>query len=93
MNVRQGKASPHHASTWMLVGSDTAPVREILNKHNGLLVPFFDIDQIADRVIEALALPDRFRSIRIQARKTIVDQYNLVNVCLPKMTALIRNTI
>jgi glycosyltransferase involved in cell wall biosynthesis len=77
----------------LVVGSDTAPVREILNKHNGLLVPFFDIDQIADRVIEALALPDRFRSIRIQARKTIVDQYNLVNVCLPKMTALIRNTI
>ena len=76
----------------VVVGSDTAPVREILNNKNGLLVPFFDIEQIADRVIEALAFPDRFRSIRTQARKTIVDRFDLANVCLPKMAALIRST-
>ena len=31
----------------LVVGSDTPPVREVLNDDNGLLVPFFDTDQLA----------------------------------------------
>lgn len=75
----------------LVIGSDTAPVREILNEENGLLVPFFDIEQLAERVIEALAFPRRFRSMRAQARRTILDQYDLTRVCLPKMMALIKH--
>lgn len=74
----------------LVIGSDTAPVREVLNNENGLLVPFFDIEQIAERVTEALAFPRRFRSIRTQARRTILDQYDLARVCLPKMMAYIQ---
>ena len=76
----------------VVIGSDTAPVSEVLDGMNGILVPFFDIEQLAERAIEALAYPDRFRSIRTQARKTIVDRFDLANVCLPKMAALIRST-
>ena len=73
----------------LVIGSDTAPVREVLNNENGLLVPFFDIEQLAERVIEALTYPRRFRSIRTQARRTILDQYDLARICLPKMMAFI----
>jgi hypothetical protein len=38
----------------LVIGSDTPPVREILNSENGLLTPFFDTEQLAARVIEAL---------------------------------------
>ncbi len=74
----------------LVVGSDTPPVREVLNGENGLLVPFFDTAQLADRVIEALSFPRRFRSVRAQARRTIVEHYDLARICLPKMMALIQ---
>jgi len=74
----------------VIIGSDTAPVREVLNDKNGLLVPFFDMEQLAQRVIEVLTYPRRFRSIKVQARQTILDQYDLVRVCLPKMLAVIQ---
>ena len=41
----------------MVIASDTAPVREVLNDKNGLLVPFFDIEQLANSVIEVLTDP------------------------------------
>ena len=75
----------------VVIGSDTAPVREVLNDKNGLLVPFFDIEQLAQRVIEVLTYPRRFHSIRVQARQTILDQYDLARICLPKMMAFIQN--
>jgi glycosyltransferase involved in cell wall biosynthesis len=73
----------------VVIGSDTAPVREVIDGENGILVPFFDIDQLADRVIEVLAHPRRFRAIRAQARRTIVQRYNLERICLPKIISLI----
>jgi glycosyltransferase involved in cell wall biosynthesis len=74
----------------VVIGSDTAPVREVLNNENGLLVPFFDIGKLAERVIESLTYPRRFRSIRAQARRTILDQYDLTRICLPKMMTFIQ---
>jgi glycosyltransferase involved in cell wall biosynthesis len=75
----------------LVVGSDTPPVRELLNDKNGILVPFFDTEQLAERVIDALSFPDRFRSVRAQARRTITEQYDLTRICLPKMLAAIQN--
>jgi hypothetical protein len=54
------------------------------------LVPFFDIEQLANCVIEVLTHPRRFRSIRVQARQTILDQYDLARICLPRMMAFIQ---
>ena len=40
-----------------VIGSDTAPVREVIQDgQNGVLVPFFDAARIADRMGEALAV-------------------------------------
>lgn len=74
----------------VIIGSDTAPVREVLDGENGLLVPFFDVEQIAERVIEVLADPDRFQAMRTHARQSIIDRYDLRRTCLPKMLALIK---
>ena len=74
----------------LVIGSDTAPVREVLNADNGILVPFFDTEQLADRVIEALSFPRRFQSVRTQARRTVLGQYDLTRICLPKTVELIQ---
>jgi len=74
----------------LVIGSDTPSVREVLNNENGLLTPFFDTEQLAERVTEALTFPRRFRSVRAQARRTILDQYDLARICLPKMMAFIQ---
>jgi glycosyltransferase involved in cell wall biosynthesis len=74
----------------LVIGSDTPPVREVLNSENGLLTPFFDTEQLAELVTEALTFPRRFRSVRAQARRTILDQYDLARICLPKMMSFIQ---
>lgn len=56
------------ASGALVIGSNTAPVLEVL-KHqlNGLIVPFFDSAQIADRMLDALTSPQDYRSHRSEA--------------------------
>ena len=53
----------------LVVGSDTAPVREVLrHAENGLLVSFFDVQAIAETVCAALDAPAAFAGLRRQAR-------------------------
>jgi glycosyltransferase involved in cell wall biosynthesis len=72
-----------------VIGSDTAPVRELLNDQNGIRVPFFDVDQLARRVVEALADHNKFLKIRAAARQTILDKYDLTRTCLPALVDFI----
>jgi glycosyltransferase involved in cell wall biosynthesis len=70
----------------LVIGSDTAPVREVvIHEENGLLSPFFDADQLADHIVRALAEPNRFRELRAQARRTVLERYDVATTCLPKM--------
>jgi glycosyltransferase involved in cell wall biosynthesis len=73
------------SSGCLVIGSETPPVQEVLNPENGLLVPFFDFERLAERVIEALAHPRRFKHLRAKARATAVEQYDMRRVCAPKM--------
>lgn len=74
------------AAGCLLVASSTTPVREVIrNGENGLLVDFFDTDQIATVVAEALAHTERYKAIRHRARQTIVENYDLRTCCLPQM--------
>jgi glycosyltransferase involved in cell wall biosynthesis len=70
----------------LVIGSDTAPVREVIGRDNGILVPFFVTDQLAGRVVEALAHRERFRDIRAGARRTVIERYDLSRRCLPALT-------
>jgi len=75
----------------MVIGSDTTPVREVINGENGVLVPFFDHEQLANKVIEALAQPRQFQSMRAAARRTAVEQFDQ-RTSLLQMMALLRES-
>jgi glycosyltransferase involved in cell wall biosynthesis len=75
----------------LVLGSDTAPVRDVIDGENGMLVPFFDVDTLAGRVIEALTHPRQFRAMRVRARETVLDRFDLKRICLPEMMTLLRD--
>jgi glycosyltransferase involved in cell wall biosynthesis len=68
----------------LVVASDTAPVSEVI-KHgqNGLLVPFFDTAVLSHTLAEALASPEKYRSLRKQARQTVMRDYAFTASSLP----------
>ena len=67
-----------------IVGSDTAPVREVIEHgRNGLLAPFNDDGAIAEAVVRILAEPRRYESLGTAARAQIVDQFDY-RVCVPR---------
>ena len=62
----------------LVIGSNTAPVRELIKDgENGLLVDFFSPQAIADRVDEVLDSGDGMKQLRVRARETIVENYAL----------------
>ncbi len=74
----------------LVVGSNTAPVREVIEHGvNGLLVDFFDTKALADQVIEVLSNPSPYLQMRHNARQTVVSRYDLATICLPSQLQLI----
>lgn len=74
------------AAGCVVVGSDTAPVREVIRDgENGLLVDFFDPEALGRRIGEVLYNPGKFAEMRNKARSTVVEQYDLDRRCLPVM--------
>ena len=75
----------------LVLGSDTAPVREVIEDgKNGLLVDFFSPQKIADRVDEVFNHPTRMLELRENARKTALERYALANL-LPQHLQLIKD--
>lgn len=75
----------------LIIGSDTPPVREVIKDgKNGLLVDFFNPEQIAQTVCDALAEPQKFAALRKAARQTIVTRYDFQTQSLPEYIKLIR---
>lgn len=74
----------------LVIGSRTPPVEEVIvDGENGLLVDFFATDQLSAAVSRALDDPASFDKLRANARRTVVDQYDLRTRCLPLQMALI----
>jgi glycosyltransferase involved in cell wall biosynthesis len=77
----------------LVIGSATAPVEEVIEDgRNGLLVPFFDRDALAGRLLEALASVGRPAPIRAAARRTVAERYALPR-CLERQSALLQEVI
>jgi glycosyltransferase involved in cell wall biosynthesis len=72
----------------LVIGSDTAPVREVLEHgRNGLLADFFDAEALAHCIAEALAGRTELAPLRAAARETIVSRFDLQRLCLPAQLA------
>jgi glycosyltransferase involved in cell wall biosynthesis len=65
----------------LVVASRTGPVTEVIEDGvNGLLVDFFSPQEICDRVEEVLDHPTQMADIRVKARETIQERYNLTQL-------------
>jgi len=71
----------------LVLGSDTAPVREVIqNKQNGLLQDFFDVEGLCRGALKVLKDPAGYREMGRAARKTILERFSLP-IALPRITA------
>lgn len=78
------------AAQALVVGSATAPVSEVIRDgENGLLVDFFSSEDLVNAICRVLEHPDRMMEIRKQARRTIVERFDLRTICLPRQIQLI----
>jgi len=78
----------------VIVASNTDPVTEVIKDNvNGLLVDFFDIDEISSTVNKVLKNPKKFDKIKKNARKTIVENYDLKTKSLPKQMKLVEDLL
>ncbi|MBS4046527.1 MAG: glycosyltransferase [Alphaproteobacteria bacterium] len=74
----------------LVIGSDTPPVAEFIDHgDNGLLVDFFDTAGLTKRVVDALAHPYRYTTLRERARARVKAQHDLNRHSLPAQQALI----
>jgi len=74
----------------LIIAASTAATREVIrDRSNGLLVDFFDQAGISRRIETALAHPERGLALREQARKTVLNRFDLRTVALPRYLALI----
>lgn len=73
-----------------IVASDTAPVREVIDdEEQGLLVNFFDADQLVRSVDRLLEDSDFRGRLGLHARDRIQERYDLRRTCLPRQLKLI----
>jgi glycosyltransferase involved in cell wall biosynthesis len=78
------------AAGTLVVGSNTAPVAEVIQDGvNGRLVDFFDVKAWSAALTDALARPEADDALREAARRMVRERYDLRSVCLPKQIDLL----
>jgi glycosyltransferase involved in cell wall biosynthesis len=78
----------------VFVGSDTPPVRDVVDHGiNGLLVDFFDFGALSNTLIEACRYPERFAPLRTAARQTVLQHYDQKRICLPAWLKVIEELL
>ncbi|HZU38494.1 MAG TPA: glycosyltransferase, partial [Gemmataceae bacterium] len=71
-----------------VLASDTAPVREMVTAgQNGMLIDFFDVEGMAERICQVLDAPQDFKHLGRAGTELIRERYSL-EVCLPQMLGL-----
>jgi glycosyltransferase involved in cell wall biosynthesis len=78
------------AAGCLVIGSATPPVQEVLqHEENGLLCDFFKVDQWVDSIERALVQRQAMAPLRQKARQTVVANFDLKTVCLPRHLAML----
>ncbi|WP_136646157.1 glycosyltransferase [Tabrizicola sp. YIM 78059] len=74
----------------LVIGSRTPPVQEMIEDGvTGRLVDFFDVDGWSAALIDALARPEAYLSMRKAARAMVRANYDLRSICLPRQIDLL----
>ena len=69
-----------------VLGSDTAPVREVIrHNHNGLLGDFFDVEGLAATALEVLKDPAAYRNSLGRAARRLIEEHYSMAVLMPQM--------
>lgn len=78
----------------LIIGSKTPPVEEvIIDNKNGILVDFFDHDQLSTKINQVLDNPKAYKKLGKDARKTIINNYDLKTLCLPKQLSIVNKLL
>ena len=78
----------------LIVGSRTAPVQEVITQgQNGILVDFFDVKGWELVLTHALANPLDYLALRVAARQTVLDRYDLRRHCLPRLVGIVEDPL
>jgi glycosyltransferase involved in cell wall biosynthesis len=73
------------ASGCVVLGSDVAPVREVIRPgENGLVEPLFDVERLTETALKVLDDPAAFAPLGSAAWRTIQETYSL-EVCIPPL--------
>lgn len=76
-----------------VIASNTQPVTEVIkDNHNGMLFDFYNINQLVEKVEYALDNQDKTVTIRKNARKSIIENYDLKTI-LPQQIEYIKSLI
>jgi glycosyltransferase involved in cell wall biosynthesis len=68
----------------LILGSDTAPVRDaITHGVDGVLNDFFDVDALSAAMIRAVTDPDRFALMRQAARESALSGFDQNSIGVP----------
>jgi glycosyltransferase involved in cell wall biosynthesis len=74
----------------LIVGSDTAPVRDVIVPgENGLLVDFFDVGGLSARLMTAMSQPSQYHRLRVNARATVNERFDADRIGMPGWLELI----
>jgi glycosyltransferase involved in cell wall biosynthesis len=74
----------------LLLGSDTAPVQEVIeDESNGYLFPFHDPHALAALAVDLLANPVLHRHVAQRARETVCERYDFATASLPAYRKLL----
>lgn len=64
-----------------IIASDTAPVKEVMKDgYNGILTDFYDINALVEKINMVLDNRDNYNEMTVNARKTVVDNYDIKNL-------------
>jgi len=74
----------------LILASNTAPLRDaITHGRDGLLLDFFDVDALSRAMIAAVRAPQLYAGLRLQARQTALERFDLRHVGVPGWLAMI----
>jgi glycosyltransferase involved in cell wall biosynthesis len=73
-----------------VLGSDTPPVREVIeHERNGLLAGFNDVDGLVRQALRVLADPEGFRRLGQEGTRLVDARYS-IDVTMPETVAFYR---